>query len=71
MSYRAAVHAFVFKKAGMTRPGFLDMRIEEAEVEGWEQKTDGRWRRNIYSYPSIGSPDGGAHCTAADLVRFM
>ncbi len=29
------------------------------------------WRRNIYSYPPIGTPDGGAHVTARDLVRFM
>ena len=29
------------------------------------------WKRNIYSYPPIGSPDGGAHVTAADLDGFM
>jgi CubicO group peptidase (beta-lactamase class C family) len=29
------------------------------------------WRQNIYSYPPIGSPDGGAHATAGDLVRFV
>jgi hypothetical protein len=29
------------------------------------------WKRNIYSYPPIGSPDGGAHVTAADLDRFL
>ncbi len=28
------------------------------------------WRRNIYSYPPIGSPDGGAHVTARDLLTF-
>ena len=26
---------------------------------------------NIYSYPPVGSPDGGAHVTASDLVRFL
>src|SRR5262249_11758933 len=29
------------------------------------------WKKNIYSYPSIGSPDGGAHVTASDLDRFL
>jgi len=29
------------------------------------------WKKNIYSYPPIGSPDGGAHATASDLDRFV
>jgi CubicO group peptidase (beta-lactamase class C family) len=29
------------------------------------------WKKNIYSYPPIGSPDGGAHVTANDLDRFL
>jgi CubicO group peptidase (beta-lactamase class C family) len=29
------------------------------------------WKKNIYSYPPIGSPDGGAHVTAGDLERFL
>jgi len=29
------------------------------------------WKKNIYSYPPIGSPDGGAHATASDLDRFL
>ena len=28
------------------------------------------WRRNIYSYPPVGGPDGGAHVTVGDLLRF-
>ena len=28
------------------------------------------WRRGIYSYPPVGSPDGGAHVTAGDLTAF-
>lgn len=29
------------------------------------------WKQNIYSYPPIGSPDGGAHVSARDLETFM
>src|SRR5260370_12575643 len=29
------------------------------------------WKKNIYAYPPIGSPDGGAHVTASDLDRFL
>ena len=29
------------------------------------------WKKNIYSFPPVGSPDSGAHVTAADLDRFL
>jgi CubicO group peptidase (beta-lactamase class C family) len=29
------------------------------------------WKKNIYSFPPIGSPDGGAHVTPGDLDRFL
>lgn len=29
------------------------------------------WRKNIYSFPPIGSPDGGAYTTVGDLSRFI
>ena len=66
----------VFRPAGMTRSGFFSMdRVEPDVAEGVDPVTgpDGEiagWRRNIYSYPPIGSPDGGAHVTAGDMVRF-
>ena len=28
------------------------------------------WRRDIYSYPPIGDPTGGAYVTAGDLLAF-
>ncbi|MPV38854.1 serine hydrolase [Georgenia subflava] len=75
--YREHVTEHVFARAGMTSSGFFDMRSAVPDVaEGWEPVTgEGGevtgWTQNIYSYPPIGSPDGGAHCTAADLVRFI
>jgi CubicO group peptidase (beta-lactamase class C family) len=29
------------------------------------------WKKNIYSFPPIGSPDAGAYVTVTDLDRFL
>jgi CubicO group peptidase (beta-lactamase class C family) len=77
MRYRDYVTSAVFERAGMTRSGFFHMRDAVADVaEGWEPVRDPAghvtgWRLNIYSYPPIGSPDGGAHVTAQDLIGFL
>ena len=41
-------------------------------VEAVEDENGGivGWRRNIYSYPPVGGPDGGAHVTVGDPLRF-
>jgi CubicO group peptidase (beta-lactamase class C family) len=76
LPYREYVKTHVFAPAGMDRSGFFKMDVVEPDVaEGADPITDddGRvtgWHRNIYSYPPIGAPDGGAHVTAADLIRF-
>jgi CubicO group peptidase (beta-lactamase class C family) len=76
-SYRDYVRREVFAAAGMTRSGFFRMDEVVAEVaEPCEPMRDESgavvgWKRNIFSYPPIGSPDGGAHVTAGDLVRFV
>ena len=76
-SYRDVVREDVFAQAGMADSDFLSMdRVHERMAEGAdpirdETDTITGWKRNIYSYPPIGSPDGGAHVTAADLDRFM
>lgn len=76
--YRDVASRDVFRRARMFTAGFFDMRDAEPDVaEGWEpvRKSDGGpvtgWRQNIFSYPPIGSPDGGAHATAGDLTRFL
>ncbi len=75
-SYRDYVRASVFERAGMQRAGFFRMDVVEPDVaEGVEAMLDpqGRvvgWRRNIYSYPPIGTPDGGAYVTVGDLIAF-
>ncbi|WP_264030855.1 serine hydrolase domain-containing protein [Cellulosimicrobium sp. SH8] len=78
-TYREHVREHVFARAGMDRSGFFRMDEAEPDVaEGWEPVREGPedegpvtgWRQNIYSYPPVGSPDGGAHVTAHDLARF-
>ena len=71
-SFREYVVEHVFGPAGMTRSGFFDKRDAEPDVaEGFDPRPDGRLEANIFKYPSIGSPDGGAHVTAGDLLRFV
>jgi CubicO group peptidase (beta-lactamase class C family) len=75
-TYRDHVREHVFARAGMARTDFFRMDVVAHGVaEGvdpflGDDGTIAGWRRNIYSYPPIGSPDGGAHTTAHDLARF-
>jgi CubicO group peptidase (beta-lactamase class C family) len=75
-TYREYVSQHVFARADMSRSGFFRMDVVEPDLaEGVERIEDENggvagWRRNIYSYPPIGGPDGGAHVTAGDLLRF-
>jgi CubicO group peptidase (beta-lactamase class C family) len=72
MDYRDYIQEKVFAPAGMSDSGFFDRREQTPRVaEGWDRTDDGEWVSNERAYPPIGSPDGGAHSTAADLVRFF
>ncbi len=76
LAYRDYVCDRVFAPAQMSRSGFFAMDVVEPDVaEGLTPilEPDGvrtGWRRSIYSYPPIGTPDGGAHATVDDLVAF-
>ena len=77
VAYRDYVRRHVFAAAGMTHSDFLAMDIANPRTAtGYEPIQDDAgsitgWRKNIYSYPPIGSPDGGANVTAGDLDRFL
>jgi len=77
MSYREYVRKYIFEKVGMKYSNFLDMgQVNENVAEGSDpiRKEDGTitgWKKNIYSYPPIGSPDSGAYVTAGDLDQFL
>jgi CubicO group peptidase (beta-lactamase class C family) len=75
-SFRQYVTDHVFATADMASSGFFRMDVVEPNVaesvepiEDCEGHVIG-WRRNIYSYPPVGGPDGGAYVTAEDLLRF-
>lgn len=74
--YRDYVRQNIFAKAGMTGADFCAMDGTcENLAEGYKRiEHEGgavEWRKNIYSYPPVGSPDGGATVTVADLDRFI
>ncbi|HLL40228.1 MAG TPA: serine hydrolase domain-containing protein, partial [Rubrobacteraceae bacterium] len=75
--YRDYVRAHVFAEAGMTASDFFRMdRVNHNLAEGCDPTRDATgtimgWKKNIYSFPPIGSPDSGAHVTVADLDRFL
>jgi len=77
LSYRDYVRQQIFAPAAMLHSDFFRMDMTDEDVaEGCDplRDEDGAivaWKKNIYSYPPIGSPDGGAHATARDLDRFL
>jgi CubicO group peptidase (beta-lactamase class C family) len=76
MPYRDYVRKRIFAPAGMTGAEFCAMdEVCPNAAEGYSpvEREDGTvgWRKNIYSYPPVGSPDGGATVTARDLDRFV
>jgi CubicO group peptidase (beta-lactamase class C family) len=77
LSYRDYVRQQIFAPAGMQHSDFLRMDLVYNDVaEGCDplRNDDGTlqgWQKNIYAYPPIGSPDGGAYVTAGDLDRFL
>jgi len=75
-AYRDYVTENIFKRCGMERSCFQSRdEICPDTAEGYFAVTDqeGRflkWRKNIYSHPPIGTPDGGAYTTVMDLYHF-
>jgi CubicO group peptidase (beta-lactamase class C family) len=77
MPYRDYVRENIFARAGMGQSDFLRLdRAYENVAEGADPIRDDEggvvgWKRNVYAFPPVGSPDSGAHVTAGDLDRFL
>lgn len=76
-SYRDYVRQNIFTRSGMAHSEFLRMdHVYDNVAEGSDPILDKGgnligWKKNIYSFPPIGSPDSGAYVTAGDLDRFL
>lgn len=77
MKYRNYIVDNIFKPADMTNTEFCSFDgIFENAAEGYVMITNANndvvgWRKNIYCYPPIGSPDSGAYTTVVDLDKFI
>ncbi len=77
MKYIDYIVENVFKVANMANTEFcsFDGIFENiAEGYGMIENENGEfigWRKNIFSYPPIGSPDSGAYTTVEDLDKFI
>jgi CubicO group peptidase (beta-lactamase class C family) len=76
LTYRDYIRQHVFDRAGMEGADYLAMDgINTHFAEHYKKITrdDGEveWRKNIYSYPPIGSPADGATLTALDLDTYF
>jgi len=77
LSYRDYVRQHIFVPAEMLHSDFFRLDLTYDDVaEGCDPLRDEHgaivaWKKNIYSFPPSGSPDGGAYVTAADLDRFL
>lgn len=76
-NYRSFVTNNIFIPLGMQNTKFCAMdEVNENTAEGYlacydENKEITKWKKNIYSYPPIGSPDGGVYSAASDLDIFI
>jgi CubicO group peptidase (beta-lactamase class C family) len=77
IDYRTYVIKNIFETCKMTNTKFCAMdEVNDNTAEGYKSvyDNDGRcvgFKKNIYCYPPIGTPDGGAYTTVEDLDIFL
>lgn len=75
--YRSFITENILAPCGLRNTTFCAMdEINENTAEGYVRCCDQEgnflnWKKNIYSYPPIGSPDGGIYSTVEDLDMFL
>lgn len=77
MNFREYIQKNIFNRIGMNNTEFCSMDgINYNVAEGYAPIEDDngkviKYKKNIYSYPPIGTPDSGAYTTASDLDLFI
>jgi len=75
--YREAVAERVFQPAGMAATYFgAKDEVCPGTAEGYFAQRDGdgnfvKWKKNIYSFPPVGTAESGAYTTVGDLDNFI
>lgn len=76
-SYKDYITENLFKKCGMSRSKFYAKDEADADMaEGYYAVEDESgqiqgWKKNIYSFPPIGTADGGAYSSVGDIDIFI
>ncbi|XID91901.1 serine hydrolase domain-containing protein [Paenibacillaceae bacterium WGS1546] len=75
-SYRDYVEQNVFRVCGMNHTSFIskdegDASVAEGYAAIYNEDNEVIWKKNIYSFPPIGTSDGGAYTTVGDLDLFI
>jgi CubicO group peptidase (beta-lactamase class C family) len=76
-SYRDFVTQHIFRTCKMNHTSFFAKDdadvppIAEGYAATYNENNEVTWRKNIYSFPPIGTSDGGAFTTVGDLDLFM
>lgn len=75
ISYRDYVTRNIFRTSGMENTSFVSKdEAGFAAAEGYyaiyNENNEVMWKKNIYSFPPIGTSDGGAYTTVGDLDLF-
>lgn len=75
-NYRDYVAQNIFRACGMKHTSFIakdegDMAVAEGYAAAFNEDNEMIWKKNIYSFPPIGTADGGAYTTVGDLDVFM
>ncbi len=75
--YQNYVSKEIFEKCNMKHSAFCakddaDAKIAEGYfTAGTDHKNKPIWKKNIYSYPPVGTADGGAYTTVGDMDIFI